>query len=79
MIVAGIAVLQERAWIGWASYTPLVVGAFPLLLMVPFAAATGEPPTPSLVVWGLSFVALGIATRRAGTATRLPVAAALPE
>ncbi|MGH9209235.1 MAG: hypothetical protein ACRD2C_00970 [Acidimicrobiales bacterium] len=75
MVVAGIAVLRERAWNGWARFAPLVVGVFPFLFMVPFAAATGAPPTVSLVAWGLTFVALGTAARPPATTTTRPVSA----
>jgi len=62
MLVAGIAVVRASRWSGWSRFTPLAMGAYPFLFIVPVFAATGERPPDALIAgWGLTMVAIGLA------------------
>lgn len=64
MVVAGVAVLRARRWVGWRRIAPLAAGAYPLLAMFPFAAAAEDgPPALTLGAWGAVLVVVGVAAR----------------
>jgi len=72
MLVAGAAIARAGRWRGWTRWTPLAMGAYPFLVIVPVFAATGERPADALVAgWGLAIVAVGVAMRHASRQTQL--------
>lgn len=61
LVLAGIAVLRSRRWRGWRAVTPLLVGAYPLLVMLPAFALLGEANYIVVAGWGLFWMLLGFA------------------
>lgn len=66
MVLAGIAVLRSGVWRGWHRVTPLLVGAWMLLVAIPLIIAFDGPPNlaPTLalagwdVCWALAAIAV---------------------
>lgn len=66
MLLAGIAVLRSGVWRGWHRVTPLLVGAWMLLVAIPLIIAFDGPPNlaPTLalagwdVCWALAAIAV---------------------
>ena len=71
MTLVGIAVLRARHWRGWHRPIPLLAGLYPFVAMFPILAATGQPPLPMIMLWGVPWLLLGLALHaeagRAGT------------
>jgi hypothetical protein len=61
MIVGGAGILRSRRWTGWGRFAPLVMGVYPVVAIIPIAAATGDRPNASVCLWGATIVALGAA------------------
>ncbi|MGN9913244.1 hypothetical protein ACTMTJ_37460 [Phytohabitans sp. LJ34] len=61
MTMAGAAVIREHRWHGWRRFTPLTMGLYPVVFMFPLAA-TNAPVEPSIALWALPTIAVGIAT-----------------
>ncbi|MEI7582604.1 hypothetical protein [Runella sp.] len=61
MILVGIASLKTKIWSGWKRYIPLIAGCFPFLFMFPLVILTGARPAPVIGLWGIPWIALGIA------------------
>jgi hypothetical protein len=62
MATAGIAAMRARRWRGWRPATIAAMGAYPLLVIAPTYAATGErPPNPIIAGWGLTLLGIGAA------------------
>lgn len=61
MVLAGIAVVRARRWVGPRRYLPLATGIYPFVAMFPVLAITGEPPTPMIALWGILWLLLGLA------------------
>jgi hypothetical protein len=67
MLLAGIAVLRTRRWLGWHQYTPLICGLYVFVVLFPgfaisFAIAEGVGFL-ALGGWGLCWLLLGAALR----------------
>ncbi|MEO3930188.1 hypothetical protein ABGB07_41025, partial [Micromonosporaceae bacterium B7E4] len=45
---------------GWRRFTPLTMGLYPVVFMFPLAA-TDAPIEPSIALWALPTIAVGIA------------------
>lgn len=62
MVVAAGAAQEPGSWRGLRRLAPLAMGAYPVILIVPIFAITGERP-PNIVVagWGLTFVGIAVA------------------
>ncbi len=62
MLIGGMAVARAGHWSGWTRFAPLVMGAYPFLLIVPVFAATGaRPPDVIIAGWGATIAAVGVA------------------
>lgn len=60
MTTAGIAAMRSRRWLGWRPAALAAMGAYPLLVILPTFAVTGDRPVnPIIAGWGLPL--LGIA------------------
>jgi hypothetical protein len=67
MLLAGIAVLRTRHWLGWHQYTPLICGLYVFVVLFPafaiaFAIAEGVGFL-ALGGWGVCWLLLGAALR----------------
>lgn len=60
----GVVVARRRRWIGPHRFAVLVMGAYPVVAMIPLAAATGEPPTYMIAAWGIPAALVGLACLR---------------
>jgi hypothetical protein len=61
LAVYGVVVVRQRRWTGPSRFAVLVMAAYPFVAMMPIAAATGEPPTQSIGVWGIPTALVGLA------------------
>ena len=62
-LLTGIAVLLARRWGGWAAFTPLLLGLWPILTELVPVIVIGQPlPELFNAVWGLFVALLGLAT-----------------
>jgi hypothetical protein len=62
MTAAGVVAMGTRPWRGWRPASLTAMGAYPLLVIVPTFAATGQrPPDPVVAGWGLTFFAIAAA------------------
>ena len=71
MILVGIAALRQRAWRGWRSFMPLLVGLYIYLVLFPSLIITGNPPENLVGFWGVSWMLLGYAILSNAPAPRL--------
>lgn len=71
MLLAGIAIVRARRWGGWHRPLPLLAGLYPFVAMFPFFAIIGEPPAPTIALWGLLWLALGLALHAEAGAARV--------
>lgn len=62
MTTFGVIAMRARRWRGWRPASLAALGAYPLLVILPTFAATGERP-PNVVVagWGLTLFAIAAA------------------
>lgn len=60
-VLAGIAVLRAGLWHGWQAATPLLVGGFVFVVVLPFSVVAPALFQWPLAVWGLCFALLGLA------------------
>jgi hypothetical protein len=78
MVLVGVAVLRSGRWSGWHRYTPLIVGAWIVVVVVPVIALTGDPDASASALaaigaWHLLWVALGVAVlAETRSAVRVP-------
>jgi hypothetical protein len=82
MTFAGIAAMRAHRWRGWRPATLAAMGAYPLLIIVPTFAITGErPPNAVIAGWGLTLfgIAAAWATRSSASATGVTTATAAPQ
>ncbi|MGH9214313.1 MAG: hypothetical protein ACRD2C_27140 [Acidimicrobiales bacterium] len=63
MTLAGTAIARQAAGDTWRRYSPLAMGLYPIVFMIPLAAATGEPPVAAIAGWALPTLAIGLAAR----------------
>ena len=61
MLVTGVAVVRARRWDSWRRFTPPAVGVYPLVLMFPFIAVTGEPNLVAIGGWAVTYAMVGVA------------------
>jgi hypothetical protein len=62
MLIGGAALLRSGRWSGWTRLTPLSVGAYPFVFIIPVFAATGERPPDVLIAgWGVAMALVGYA------------------
>jgi hypothetical protein len=65
MVLAGIAVLRSGVWRGWHRVTPLLVGAWMLVVVIPLIIVFDGPPATAPVLglagWDLSWALAAIA------------------
>jgi hypothetical protein len=67
-VLTGIAVLLAKRWAGWARWVPLLTGIYPILVMFPFIAISGEPNGYAIAGWGVLRLALAFAIRAQASA-----------
>ncbi|MGH3713523.1 MAG: hypothetical protein ACRDT4_08710 [Micromonosporaceae bacterium] len=60
-LLAGIAVLRAGVWHGWQAFTPLVVGGFVFVVLLPFSVVAPALFQWPLAAWGLCFALHGLA------------------
>lgn len=72
MLMVGTAIAREATWGHWRRYAPLAMGLYPLVFMIPLAAATGEPPAAAIAGWALPALAIGLAARPQHAPTSSP-------
>jgi hypothetical protein len=61
LVTYGVVVARQRRWTGPSRYTAFAMGAYPVVAMIPVAAATGEPPTLMVAIWGVPAALVGLA------------------
>jgi hypothetical protein len=61
LVVYGLVVVRQRRWTGPGRFAVLVMAVYPLVAMMPIAAATGEPPAQLIAVWGVPTALVGLA------------------
>src|SRR6478672_8475182 len=61
MIGLGIAVLTTKRWQGWHSFTPLLCGIYPFLIMLPAFALSGGVNFYAIAGFSLCFLVLSVA------------------
>ncbi|MDP1795042.1 MAG: hypothetical protein Q8K63_12985, partial [Acidimicrobiales bacterium] len=64
MTMAGVGVARSARWGSWRRVAPLATGLYPFVAMFPLLAITGERPNVAVSLWGLTFVATGVAFAR---------------
>jgi len=47
LIAAGIAVLCAKRWTGWRQVTPITLGIYIFVVMIPVLVGSGGPPAPA--------------------------------
>lgn len=75
MVMAGIAVLRTRHWVGWRRLVPLATGVYPFLFMFPFVVVSPNPSLVAIAGWGILWTLLGIALRPAAATRQLAAGA----
>lgn len=60
----GVVVARRRRWTGPSRFAVLAMAGYPLVAMMPIAAATGEPPAQLIALWGIPTALLGLACLR---------------
>jgi hypothetical protein len=70
MTMYGVEVIRSRRLSGPAAIAPLLAGIYPFAAMFPIVAATGEPSTVAIALWGIPLGLIGLAfVGRPSTAT----------
>lgn len=62
----GVVVARKQRWTGPSRFAVLAMAVYPLVAMMPIAAATGEPPVLMIAVWGLPTALVGLACLTSG-------------
>ena len=64
LVTAGIAVVRARRWDGWQRFTPLAVGVYVFVALIPVLIGSGGPPAPaalwSIAAWDLLWALLAL-------------------
>ena len=50
---AGIVVVRAGRWSGWQRFTPLAVGAYVFVVLIPVLVGSGGPPAPA-ALWSIA-------------------------
>lgn len=74
LILAGVAVLRAGRWIGWQRLIPLACGLYVPLVMLPLFALPGYASNFAIGGWGVCWLFLGLALRRADATSGSPMA-----
>ena len=61
LILTGVATIRTGRWRSWRRFTPLFSGLFFLVAVMPSFALPGSAFHYFIVLWGLTFLVLGIA------------------
>lgn len=72
MVVGGIGIARTARWAGWRRWTPLAMGVYPFLAIIPLFAVTGDRPDAAVAGWGLVQAAVGLAMTIECRERRLP-------
>lgn len=64
MIGLGIVVLTTKRWQGWHSFTPLLCGIYPFLIMLPAFALSGGINYYAIAGFSVCFLLLSVALRQ---------------
>jgi hypothetical protein len=80
MIGLGIAVLTTKRWQGWHSFTPLLCGVYPFLVLLPAFALSGGINYYAIAGFSVCFLLLSVALwQEAGEGQVVPKSQAQPE
>jgi hypothetical protein len=63
LILAGLAVVRERRWVGWHRFTPLACGVFIPPVLIPSFALPGLWFHYAIGIWGIFWLLFGLALR----------------
>ena len=73
LVAAGIAVVRAGRWSGWQRFTPLAVGAYVFVVLIPVLIGSGGPPAPaalwSIAGWDLLWMLVAVSALSAAERT----------
>lgn len=75
MTMAGAAIARQATRDHERRYAVLAMGLYPLVFIIPLAAATGEPPAAAVAGWALPTLAVGLTVRPQHTPSSPPATA----
>lgn len=65
LVVAGVVVLRHHRWAGWRRFTPVAIGVYTFLVLLPALITSGGPPAPvalgAIAGWDLLWCVLAAA------------------
>ena len=61
LILAGIGAIRTRAWTSWRRFTPLIVGAYYFVVLLPVFIAVEVGNLWAITGWNICFILLGLA------------------
>ena len=73
LVAAGVAVVRAGRWHGWQRFTPLAVGAYVFVVLIPVLIGSGGPPSPaalwSIAGWDLLWMLVAVSALSAAERT----------